>query len=179
MKCLLDLAHRRSGKTVQGLVVADLRAGLTVGAEERCLNPGRELEGFEQEAVLIYRNSSRIEAVYSGIPAAKPNGNFVPADFDLRYREVGHRFWADLCVMKPPLGANGKKEELVRVLASLISLCTVFADTDRFGLSAVAGTVYWTLRTRSWGILCVAKRKVRMPMRSCCAGARRNTLSLV
>ncbi len=44
--------------------------------------------------------------------------------------------------MKPPLGANGKKEELVRVLALLISLCTVSVDTDRFGLSAVAGTVY-------------------------------------
>ena len=30
----------------------------------------------------------------------------------------------------------------MRVLASLISLCTVSAGTDRLGLSAVAGTVY-------------------------------------
>ena len=44
--------------------------------------------------------------------------------------------------MKPPLGANGKREELVRALALLISLCTVSAGTDRLGLSAVAGTVY-------------------------------------
>lgn len=142
MNCSLCLAHCRSGKKVQALVLADLRAGLTVGAEERCLDLGQELEGFEQVVVLIYHNSARIVAVYSGIPAAKSYDNFVPADFDLRYREVGDMFWADLCVMKPPLGANGKREELVRVLASLISLCTVSAGTDRLGLSAVAGTVY-------------------------------------
>ena len=45
-------------------------------------------------------------------------------------------------MLKPPLGANGKREELVRVLASLISLCTVFVGTDRLGLSAVVGIVY-------------------------------------
>ncbi len=90
MNCPLCLAHRRSGKKVQGLVLAGLRAGLTVGAEERCLDLGQELEGFEQVAVLICRNSSRVEAVYSGILAAKSYDNFVPADFDLQYQEVGN-----------------------------------------------------------------------------------------
>ena len=72
MNCPLCLGHPRSGKKVQGLVVADLMAGLTVGAEERCLDLGQELEEFEQVAVLIYRNSSRVETAYAGIPAAKP-----------------------------------------------------------------------------------------------------------
>lgn len=151
--------------------MADSRAGWTVGAEERYSDFGQELEEFEEVAVLIYRNSSRFEAVYSDIPAAKSYDNFVPSDFDLRYREVGNRLWADLCVMRRPLGANGKREGLVRVLASLISLCTVSAGTDRLGLLAVAGTVYWTPRTRSSGILSAARRKATMPMRNCFAGA--------
>ena len=92
MNCPLCLAHRRSGKKVQGLVVADLRAGLTVGAEERCSDLGQELEEFEQVAVLIGRNLLRVEAVYFGILAAKSYGNFVPADFDLRYPEIGDMF---------------------------------------------------------------------------------------
>ena len=72
--------------------MADSRAGWTVGAEERYLDFGQELEEFEEVAVLIYRNSSWFEAVYSGIPAAKPYDNFFPADFDLRYRELGNMF---------------------------------------------------------------------------------------
>ena len=72
--------------------MAGSRVGLTEGAEERCSDFGQELEESEEVAARICRNSARVEAVCSGSPAAKPHDNFVPADSDRRYREVGSMF---------------------------------------------------------------------------------------